>query len=77
MARKPLDQEAYWAPLAEPLWAFLATPRTWAELHKYRRKNKITIERLRNCLAYLDMEGRVQTKGKGDALQWCQKSTED
>ncbi len=63
----PYSAQAYWTRTCAPLRAFLAQGKvSWPELTAWRRQHDKTSLKLRNMLAWLEIEGLAE----GDRSGW-------
>ena len=58
---QPPCSDRSWPQRCGPLLAFLGTPRTWSELATWARERGLSGSRLRNMLAWLELEGVAGT----------------
>lgn len=68
--RVPPGGDPSWPILAEPLLAFLGSPRNWTELIAFGRQQRWSGTLLRNCLAWLENRGLTYPLGEGKAVRW-------
>lgn len=69
--RIPIVSDPVWAEWSAPLLDFLDEPRSWKELHRWRKAKKLSGDRFRNMLAWLEDAGAARSEGKDEAVRWA------
>jgi hypothetical protein len=67
----PPLRDKRWAAWSVPLLDYLGeSPRTWDDLEKWRRAQRVSGFLLRNMLAWLEDRHRARSDGEGDTVTW-------
>jgi hypothetical protein len=59
-----------WDLRSSRLFAFLEVPRTWEDLDGFAIRERLFTDEIREELAYLEMEGLIDSRGSGSKLVW-------
>ena len=68
----PAVSDPCWEAWAQPLYKFLAQPRTWRELKRWGKEHRREGEALVNTLAWMEERGKAIAWEKGEVFYWAQ-----
>lgn len=74
MSAKAPVTDSRWEETAQPVFEFLKEPRTWVALHAFRRTIRMDEWILRNCLAWLEAQGRAMSFKRKGVVIWAFQS---